>query len=59
VSNHPGRNDPCPCGSGKKYKYCCALKQDRLSLGARIWFVLIGAMLLMGAWLVLTQINLR
>ena len=19
----PGRNDPCPCGSGKKYKYCC------------------------------------
>ena len=22
----PGRNDPCPCGSGKKYKKCCALK---------------------------------
>lgn len=19
----PGRNDPCPCGSGKKYKRCC------------------------------------
>ena len=19
-----GRNDPCPCGSGKKYKHCCA-----------------------------------
>ena len=18
-----GRNDPCPCGSGKKYKHCC------------------------------------
>ncbi|MBO5148805.1 MAG: SEC-C domain-containing protein, partial [Anaerotignum sp.] len=18
-----GRNDPCPCGSGKKYKQCC------------------------------------
>ncbi|WP_295159300.1 SEC-C metal-binding domain-containing protein, partial [Selenomonas sp. AE3005] len=18
-----GRNDPCPCGSGKKYKNCC------------------------------------
>jgi preprotein translocase subunit SecA len=18
-----GRNDPCPCGSGKKYKECC------------------------------------
>jgi len=21
-----GRNEPCPCGSGKKYKHCCALK---------------------------------
>lgn len=20
---HIGRNDPCPCGSGKKYKHCC------------------------------------
>lgn len=19
----PGRNDPCPCGSGKNYKKCC------------------------------------
>ena len=19
----PGRNEPCPCGSGKKYKKCC------------------------------------
>ncbi len=23
--NKPGRNDPCPCGSGKKYKKCCGL----------------------------------
>jgi protein translocase subunit secA len=22
-SKKPGRNDPCPCGSGKKYKKCC------------------------------------
>ena len=21
--NKVGRNDPCPCGSGKKYKNCC------------------------------------
>ncbi|HDP1356122.1 TPA: SEC-C domain-containing protein, partial [Klebsiella pneumoniae] len=21
-----GRNDPCPCGSGKKYKQCCLAK---------------------------------
>ena len=23
VEHKVGRNDPCPCGSGKKYKYCC------------------------------------
>ena len=23
-----GRNDPCPCGSGKKYKKCCGMKQS-------------------------------
>ncbi|MEI6132147.1 MAG: SEC-C metal-binding domain-containing protein [Bacillota bacterium] len=23
VSNKVGRNEPCPCGSGKKYKNCC------------------------------------
>ncbi len=21
-----GRNDPCPCGSGKKFKKCCEMK---------------------------------
>jgi preprotein translocase subunit SecA len=25
VSKKVGRNDPCPCGSGKKYKKCCGL----------------------------------
>jgi len=24
---HVGRNDPCPCGSGKKYKHCCGRAQ--------------------------------
>ena len=23
AKKEPGRNDPCPCGSGKKYKKCC------------------------------------
>jgi hypothetical protein len=23
VTKKVGRNDPCPCGSGKKYKKCC------------------------------------
>lgn len=31
-AQRPGRNDPCPCGSGEKYKRCCAdpnLRRDR------------------------------
>jgi hypothetical protein len=23
MNSNVGRNDPCPCGSGKKYKKCC------------------------------------
>jgi tetratricopeptide (TPR) repeat protein len=30
MSNKPGRNDPCPCGSGQKYKRCC-LQKDQLA----------------------------
>jgi len=28
-SARPKLSQPCPCGSGKKYRDCCALKQDR------------------------------
>jgi methionyl aminopeptidase len=31
-----GRNDPCPCGSGKKYKKCCLKKDLSASLSADI-----------------------
>jgi uncharacterized protein len=27
MNKKPGRNDPCPCGSGKKYKNCCINEQ--------------------------------
>jgi hypothetical protein len=26
----PGRNDPCPCGSGRKYKHCCQAAESQL-----------------------------
>lgn len=29
----PGRNHPCPCGSGKKYKHCC-LRAEQLAVPA-------------------------
>ncbi len=30
-----GRNDPCPCGSGRKYKKCCLLKQSAAPAASR------------------------
>ena len=27
-----GRNDPCPCGSGKRYKRCCLDKDQAAAL---------------------------
>ena len=46
-----GRNDPCPCGSGKKYKKCCAmfddaktaqLSSDECRLFYETWYGLMG-----------------
>lgn len=31
MTEKTGRNDPCPCGSGKKYKTCCMLKNEAKS----------------------------
>src|SRR3989304_4682263 len=30
-----GRNDPCKCGSGKKYKHCCLLREDSQAVSKR------------------------
>jgi hypothetical protein len=40
----PGRNDACPCGSGKKFKHCCVSKKDRVS-PALIAVLVAGAIL--------------
>jgi hypothetical protein len=34
-ADHPGRNDPCHCGSGKKYKRCCLAKDQTAEREAR------------------------
>lgn len=31
----PGRNEPCHCGSGKKYKHCCLVKDEEADRAAR------------------------
>jgi hypothetical protein len=31
----PGRNEPCHCGSGRKYKHCCLEKDEAAEAAAR------------------------
>lgn len=52
------RNARCPCGSGKKYKRCCALKQQRqLSVGGWITLSIVALMLTVGAVVMLTSLD--
>ena len=37
MSANVGRNDPCPCGSGLKYKQCCEGKMRLNVRGRRAW----------------------
>ncbi len=39
MSTHVGRNDPCPCGSGLKYKQCCEGKAIPKMRGRNGWIV--------------------
>jgi tetratricopeptide (TPR) repeat protein len=32
----PGRNDPCPCGSGRKYKHCCGVLPGSAAAGGAV-----------------------
>ncbi len=34
TAHHPGRNDPCHCGSGRKYKHCCLGKDEATARAA-------------------------
>jgi len=53
-----GRNAPCPCGSGKKYKRCCALKTQR-KMSVQSWLLMsaIALMLLAGAVIGLSSLD--
>ena len=48
----PGRNDACPCGSGKKFKQCCALKKSDTTF-SRVMIALIAVVIvaaILAAW---------
>lgn len=35
TTSRPGRNEPCHCGSGRKYKQCCLPKDEAKAAKAR------------------------
>lgn len=49
-----GRNDPCPCGSGRKYKHCCIDRDRGLGTRTRILMLIVGLILVAGAILAVT-----
>lgn len=52
-----GRNAPCPCGSGKKYKRCCALKANKTSLQLRLAIGLVAICLIGGLILIFSSVD--
>jgi len=54
MSTTTGRNDPCPCGSGKKYKNCCAgrtrMRDSRIAgMRAPVLAALVGGIVVITA----------
>ena len=47
-----GRNTPCPCGSGKKYKHCCALKESHARSQRSLWTGILVVLVLLGGLLI-------
>lgn len=45
---HAGRNEPCPCGSKKKYKYCHGAKSTAMSPWQRALLAIVAAIVVGG-----------
>jgi hypothetical protein len=45
-----GRNDKCPCGSGKKHKQCCGAKTPGNTVASRVMMGVVLVMLLGAAY---------
>jgi len=51
-----GRNELCPCGSGKKFKKCCEPRQQSLrNRGNMVLLLVVGLLMAAGAVAAITQ----
>ena len=52
MANKVGRNEPCPCGSGEKYKHCHGSPQKEAEVGRKgqmVTMAIVGGLLVLGA----------
>lgn len=52
----PRRNDPCPCGSGHKYKHCCETAKSN-AVTSRWMTALIGVIVVIGALIAMNTLS--
>jgi len=52
MARNPRRNEPCPCGSGNKYKHCCegrtSWRNNRLATGAGLALLVVVGLIVIG-----------
>jgi hypothetical protein len=51
----PRRNDPCPCGSGKKYKQCHQASEGKLGPGGKALLAVVVAVSAVGLYLAISS----
>jgi hypothetical protein len=54
-SPRTGRNDPCTCGSGRKYKHCCGAKPQALTRTQKIVIGIVAAVVAAGILLAVSS----
>lgn len=52
-----GRNQPCPCGSGLKYKKCCESKEAKTPISLRIVAAVVAVAMVSGLVIFLTSVD--
>ena len=52
-----GRNTPCPCGSGKKYKHCCLDKKPGAPVSQVLLIIVLSLLVLGGLAAVISAIR--
>lgn len=56
MSKKPNRNDPCPCGSGKKYKNCC-IDKDNTGVSSKMGMIALVVVIIIGLVFVVASLS--